>query len=574
MNRQTTVADAAHSHHEAAHKGLAWAAALVPIVACCAIISAKFLLIWRININWDEFFFLSHVHELRAGSLTLLLQGAYTHLFRWLTYIPGNEVDQIIAARIAMFGPFVATLILIWRLACKWASPGAALLAPLCYLAMSPVLKHGASFRSDSLMAPLTVLTLLLLADPEFKRRNIVLAAISLGATVAVSVKAILLAPAIAALLLLTCFNHKPFPARKLALDVLLLGLLSTLTAAALLTLHKLALAAPVATTSQAAAATANKVLFNVPFFPQADFFYATWEIDNFSWMLLLAGAVIAAFQRWRRPALACALALTPVLFYRNAFPYYYAVMLAPACVLAAVPGDALREFLRQRAHPMGAVLVTSAVAVAMFAHGSLQLLELRHDEQADQRLVVATVHQIFPRAVPYLDTSGMMASFPKVNFFMSSWGVEEYRARRRGFVAEALHAHRPPLLLSNRPILNPNADAFHLLLPEDQELIKRFYLPYWGPVMVAGAAFEVSDSTDVSLSLPFSGSYRLETSHPLLVDGVLRQSGDSIDVAGASVHIRAALETGAAIAGRFVVSSAQPAPPRHPTPLVIYTGL
>ena len=68
----------------------------------------KVLLTGRLNVNWDEFFFLNHVYALKRNELTFVLQSAYTHLFRWLTRLPGNEIDQISAGRLVMrhsFGP-------------------------------------------------------------------------------------------------------------------------------------------------------------------------------------------------------------------------------------------------------------------------------------------------------------------------------------------------------------------------------------------------------------------------------------------------------------------------------------
>ena len=63
-------------------------------------------------------------------------------------------------------------------------------------------------------------------------------------------------------------------------------------------------------------------------------------------------------------------------------------------------------------------------------------LMRLRFDGQFDQRAVVAAVHRIFPEPVPYLDHGGVMASFPKVNFFMSSWGVDDLHTCRQGLHA------------------------------------------------------------------------------------------------------------------------------------------
>src|SRR4051812_18833083 len=70
----------------------------IPLAASAALVVLKLLLISRININWDEFLFLSHVHSLVRGDLGSVFQTAYTHLFTWLPAL-GDEMTEIIVAR-------------------------------------------------------------------------------------------------------------------------------------------------------------------------------------------------------------------------------------------------------------------------------------------------------------------------------------------------------------------------------------------------------------------------------------------------------------------------------------------
>src|SRR5690606_28264422 len=105
--------------------------------------------------------------------LSWRLQGAYTQLFRWLVLINGQEAQQIVAARLAMLLLLALSVVLLWRLAMVWTSSRTALLAPLSYLSMLPVVKHGASFRADSLLLPLSLMTLLLLARTHPSKRQI-----------------------------------------------------------------------------------------------------------------------------------------------------------------------------------------------------------------------------------------------------------------------------------------------------------------------------------------------------------------------------------------------------------------
>jgi hypothetical protein len=56
-----------------------------------------------ININWDEFRFLSRIYELDRGELGSAFQTFHVELFRWLLGTPGNEADQVIAGRTFAF---------------------------------------------------------------------------------------------------------------------------------------------------------------------------------------------------------------------------------------------------------------------------------------------------------------------------------------------------------------------------------------------------------------------------------------------------------------------------------------
>src|SRR5688572_6048897 len=117
-------------------------------VACVGLLIYKFALTSLLNVNWDEFFYLSHVYDLARGDLALVLQGSYTHLFSWLLLLPGDEIRQIVAARCVMVALLALTAWLVWRLARVWLEGFSALVAPFIYLSTMGVLDHGGSFRA------------------------------------------------------------------------------------------------------------------------------------------------------------------------------------------------------------------------------------------------------------------------------------------------------------------------------------------------------------------------------------------------------------------------------------------
>src|SRR5262245_24369690 len=58
---------------------------------------AKFILITRINVNWDEFYFLEFVHQDVRGELTGRFQTFHVHLFSWLPALGWDVPEQMMA---------------------------------------------------------------------------------------------------------------------------------------------------------------------------------------------------------------------------------------------------------------------------------------------------------------------------------------------------------------------------------------------------------------------------------------------------------------------------------------------
>ena len=499
----------------------------VLVLACLFLWMTKVWLIPRLNINWDEFFFLSNVHAATRGELTQSLQTFYTHLFAWLPWLSGDEIEQIRAARVLMVALLGVSALLVQRLAARWFPPAAAWTAALAFLAMWPTLKHGGSFRADSLLLPLQLAALVVLTQPQQSDRNRGLGAgVLLGFATAITIKAVLLAPVVAVLGIGELREW-----RRGLLRLSWLAAAALVTAAALLAAHRLSLEGTDAGAFGAAAEGAwRTTIDDAPWFPQIETLKGLLREDLAFW--LVAGAGLA-WALWRRlwPVAACALALLPVVFYRNSYSYYYVVMWAPACLTIAAAAAGTHEMAARVARPWIAGTAAFMLAALLGAQGVRQLYGLSYPRQLEQRELVAAVHTIFPEPVPYIDHSGMIASFRKVNFFMSTWGVEGYLARGRPFMPRAVASFRPPLLIENRSELIPGTRRFGMLLAQDRELIESLYQPYWGPIRIAGAAATIRGPEAVVLQLPFEGSYRLESAHAVRIDGRYVQPGAAIDV-------------------------------------------
>lgn len=545
-------------------------------IASVAILAAKLLLAWRLNVNWDEFFFLSHVHALARGDLNLFLQGAYAHAFTWITSTAGDEIDQIVRLRVLMWALLAASAALIYAVARFWTSRPAALLAVFAFLSTWPVLKHGASFRADSLLLPLTLAAIyFVLRSTNMARRHAVFAGACLGVSFVVSVKAVLLLPAFVLIAIV------PDPARgggaptvESRLRMLAIALVvAALVASALLVLHAPYVVATAEGTGTFASRSLQATIFDMPFAPRGDYFLRLAAEDALYWLAMLAGLFVAVRNRFYAAA-ASMLALTPILFYRNAFPYYYPLMIAPPAILVAIATDRLLQWPRDAARFPASLAIAAACALLMWGAWD-SLMALRFSSQESQRAVVSAVHRVFPEPVYYLDHSGMIASFPKVNYFMSTWGVDAYLRRGVDFMPEALAGKCPPLLLVDHPVLSPGTLLYRKLREADRRLLEDRYVDYWGPIRVAGAEFEVPPGAQVAVRVPCTGPYRLESDTPILIDGRLHVSGSVVELPGErEIQMEAADAARAPQHARLVWAAAREPPRALPPKPSLYDVL
>jgi hypothetical protein len=543
-------------------------------VAIVAILAVKFALATRINVNWDEFYYLSHVYSLLRGDLHLLVQGAYTHAFRWIAGIGGDEVQQIVVLRSVMWALLVVSAWLLYRLARLWTTQPAAMMGVLAFVGSWPVMKHGASFRADSMLLPLTLASVFLaLPRRASQRRNCVLAGVCLGAAIAVSLKAVLILPALMCMMFLPDAVRTNWT-RPRTLDitesVLTILLIAGLTAGAVISLHGTQIASLTEPVGAFATRAVGATLIDVPFAPRGEQFLRLVAADYVFWVAIAAGLVIAVHQR-AYAAAASSFALLPILFYRNAFPYYYPVMMSlPSILVAVVVGYVLKGVqLGSRPWPGYAAIAVAGVALAYAAWDSAMVL--RFDGQAKQRELVAAAHRIFPEPVPYIDHSGMLATFPKANFLMSTWGVESYRQSGRDFMPAVLTESCPPLLLINHAVLKPGTLLNRQLRESDRRLLEASYVHYWGPIRVAGAELAFAPNSVSVFQVPCPGRYRVESDAQFLLRGTQYKAGDVVTLPAERDIAISATRYGRV---RFVWAEARDPPEAQPPDLPVYEPL
>lgn len=493
--------------------------------ALAAILLLQLELVLNRPVNWDEFYHLSLAHALDQGRLSDVLQVLHVRLLAWVTALPLGEIDQIRVTRLVMFGFELFTLTTIYALARRFADGRIAVLAPLLYLSAGFVFQHGFSFRADPLVTALLMGGLWLLAASRLDAKALVGLAALLALGAFATIKAVLFAPAFAAL---GWQRLRDDPAPKtlalrlsasLALAAVLLGLLvwwASLTAA------------PAPTGSAASTVKASQAML------LAEGLFPRWH-----YLLLMIGtapvfalALVVGCARLTRDTalprlvlLGLILPLASVVFYRNAFPYFYAFILAPVTV-GILPGIA---WLAQRYGPRSLAGLGVLACVVLSAVTPRAVLD-------DQQAVLREVHRLFPQPVAYFDFAGMISPFPKANAFMSTWGQTRYRNGETESYRAAMARLDVPLLLANNDVLARNQSAegpAWELLPDDARALREGYVRHWGPIWLAGQRF-AAGSAPREFTIHASGDYTL-LGEAALINGQPVQPGAVIHLAKGS---------------------------------------
>ena len=500
------------------------------IAALAIFFLSQLHLLWVEEVNWDEFYYLSLVDDFLRGTLTKALQTLHVLFFAWLPIVSGNEITQISAARFVMLLLEMGTVALIYGVTRSAASRPAAAIAALAYLCTPVVLQHGASFRADPIAAFLLMLGLFALSRARQKAWSPFAVALLLAVAAMITMKSVFYAPALVGAALLgssAAPAWRPLISRLSKIAV---------TAAVLFGLLYLAFDAilpsgdPTVARSMVSSAF-DKTLLSAGLFPRANSIVPAMIGAPVQSLLLIAGAVLAVLAAVRRDKnhrmaialLLLAAPLTCLIVYRNAFPYFFAFILPPAMPLAGYACDRISR------RP----LILYAIIVTMTMIGALNYFELLRRDREAQEQTIAAVHAMFPQPVPYIDRCSMIAGFPKQGIFMSSWGLEDYRARGQPIFDRILAQTAPPLLIANSPALvaaltgAPPAGGKGLL-PEDAATLHDNYVHHWGAIWLAGKTFEAA-AAPRSFDIALAGPYTIGAATAVEIDGELVRPGGII---------------------------------------------
>ena len=163
-----------------------------------SILCVQAVFIANLNINWDEFLYLSLIFEYSNGTLSKSLQTFYVHFLTWITNLDWDEVQLILLSRTLMLCCELLTLGFIFLISRKFVSVKFALIGVVSYLASGYVLIHGISFRSDPIITALLMASIYLLMDRSNYLWRCMAASITVALAIVISIKSVFYIPPLA----------------------------------------------------------------------------------------------------------------------------------------------------------------------------------------------------------------------------------------------------------------------------------------------------------------------------------------------------------------------------------------
>ena len=493
-----------------------------------ALLAASFAVIvlgvFRHTIDGDEYIFLSIIHRVANGERVGFLQTAYVHLLSWMTWMEHDEIVQVTIGRLIYVALWGGSLTLLYRLARRLLDPLGALASVVMFAIFFYCVATAVDFRIDGLLLPVLLSVALLLLNPTIGR--VAAAGALSGLAVALSIKAVLWAPAFIGVLAVGLWG------RQDRLRPILAGAFAgTATLAAIMLVHSRLISMDVtdipATVGQGSSVAGGYMLLN-GLVPRWDFLKLAVVTSSGTWILLAIGTWLALAglrqARSRRNSLLLLLLALPILsviFYTNAFPYAYVVLMPTACLLA---GHAFSTFATSGERPKR-IVALGCLGIAAIPMVPLAW-EYRNDGQERQKRIVTEVHRLFPEPVAYIDISGLVASFPRRMVNITRFGLDHYGRAGVPAVANYIYTDKPPLLIVNTKVLQvwdeeQLASLEWRLLPQDEEAIRATYAHYWDQIWLAGRQWrDLAAGESRSFEIVVPGDHTLIANGPVTVDG------------------------------------------------------
>lgn len=515
---------------------------LVLLAVACLVFLAKLNIANLYQINWDEFFFLSKVYDYLRGGLGQALQTFHVHFFTWLPLVSDNEAKQIVAARFVMVVFQGLSGLCIYRIARHFFQRSSSLFAALAYFSVNYVLLLGADFRSDPIAGFFSIAAIDLLLNMRRGWGYAVGAAVSSAIALMITIKASFYLPVLGLIYLITVWNSGN-KIRMLSQGVAA-TVVGVVAVGTLYWFHLSSIGGVSEPSGTIVESSYQKTITSQTFFPRWQFFAESLKKDVLFWVLWAVGFVMIAWewvsqQRLDRIQssilLVMGLPITTFLFYRNAFPYYYAFILMTPSVLIGMVWERLALEDMSLLKITARMLLAVVVVIVLYSGFVTPFKKNMHAQEQ----MLSVIHELFPSPVSYIDRCSMVSTYKKEGFFMSTWGTENYRAQGKPIFEKIIEKEQPKFLLANKQQLNIRIPddlrqrIFHQdydLLREDLKILRSNYIPHWGNLYVPGKYIEIEETQETyELTVMIEGDYTLEAQVAAVLNGKALSPGSTV---------------------------------------------
>ena len=515
----------------------------------------NFLLVQKININWDEFNYLSSIYNYQSGRPIPTIQSFHVHFFGWLKNIDGNEIDQIIAARYIFLLIYFCSLGIIYKLSRMYFKRTEALFTVFLVLCCTDLIRHAFSFRPDLLCLFLFLTTIMLLMNERVY--TTLLSGLIISICFLISIKTVFYFITIISFLVI---NSYMLCKRKNVLRHIFSFVFSTLCClfvlyafhSEMITHTSNNFAEAIISGYNRIAEAGCKVLWTGSIFPRKTYLYRSF-IENFaSWYVIIVGIYLAAkniyfsiFEKSSAFILILTMPLFTLVFYRNAFPYYFVFIFPLALFTSNIYLKNLLLKTKDRKNNIAAILIIFPIIFGAFNAGKTIYGKLE-DQTTAQRELLDLIHSIFPKPVPYIDRNRMVSSFPNVGFWMSTWGLENYRNVGIPVMESIVNEHQPLFIIANSSVLRINDEnwfgqekSIYRLFDEDYRFLQDNYIHHWSLLYLPGKYFEnLGKVSQQDFDIFIEGDYTVEGDGALKIDGKKFFPGDILNLTKGQHHI------------------------------------
>lgn len=495
-----------------------------PVAALILLATFQFFLIFSKSYNWDEFLHYSMVYQLHEGTLSRPFQTLLARLLAWIPSVSDDLMTQMAVSRVLAWSAFLVGLAAIYGLARQFGSKVDALWTTLIYLGAGSVFVHGFAIRTDPIAMAGLMLSLYLLATRKLDMLTILTVGMVVGFVGLLTVKSIFYAPCFAGIAWLRFVNAEN--KKTAAFRILAIAPVAIATFLGLYFLHRAGLA-PTPPSQQGTAFVSNGMkwvtdgLLRQPYYTLMAFLTAP----------LFVCALFLSPSVWRNTGLSrprilaltgLMLPLLTILFYRNAFPYFFVFIFAPVAV-ALTPAVST---LRTRFRPSVFFALVCLVPLSKFIVEPRQVMD-------DQRALIEYVNRQFPNGALYLDYCGIIADYPRViDHLISGIGLKNYHARGVPLVADAVQRGELEFVVDNGPAIFNRPVAGELthktLLPKDIAALRDNYVRIGGALWLAGEHIPAGNDAHL-IDVPHPGLYT--TDRNVIVDGISYYRGDTFQL-------------------------------------------